>query len=99
MPAPGAQHGGEEKPRGDRHRHAGEAIGFLLDRLPLEPTSVDINEVFGQASLYEVHFAELRGQDSAKRTLTICRCGSTSRTDIRCKSQACVYALYTLTPP
>ena len=34
-----------------------EAVGFITGQLPLEPTRVDINAVFEEASRYEVDFA------------------------------------------
>ncbi|HOA71871.1 MAG TPA: YifB family Mg chelatase-like AAA ATPase [Phycisphaerae bacterium] len=53
-----------------------EAVGFLTDRLPLEPTCIDVNEVFNQASRYDVDFSEVRGQEAAKRALTIAAAGA-----------------------
>jgi len=52
-----------------------EAVGFLNEQLPLEPTTIDIDEVFGQASQYDVDFGEVRGQESAKRALVIAAAG------------------------
>jgi len=48
-----------------------EAVGFLTDALPLEPYNVDLDAVFAVASQYAVDFADVRGQESAKRALTI----------------------------
>ncbi|MDP6547118.1 MAG: magnesium chelatase domain-containing protein [Phycisphaerae bacterium] len=48
-----------------------EAVGFLTDALPLEPYNVDLDKVFAVASQYDIDFADERGQESAKRALTI----------------------------
>jgi magnesium chelatase family protein len=48
-----------------------EAVGFLTDALPLEPYNVDLDKVFKVASQYDSDFADVRGQESAKRALTI----------------------------
>jgi len=53
-----------------------EAVGWLTGRLPLEPVEVDIDAVFTQASRYAVDFADVKGQEHAKRALTIAAAGN-----------------------
>ena len=43
-------------------RFLSDAVGFLTDELPIEPTVVDLDEVFRVASKYDVDFADVRGR-------------------------------------
>jgi magnesium chelatase family protein len=52
-----------------------EAVGFLTSQLPLEPTVIDIDAVFADASRYEEDFSEVRGQESVKRAVTVAAAG------------------------
>jgi len=52
-----------------------QAVGFLSAALPLETTTVDIDELFAEVSNYEVDFGDVKGQESVKRALTVAAAG------------------------
>jgi len=52
-----------------------EAVGFLAGELPLEPATVDLEDLFQAASQYDVDFSDVRGQEHVKRALLVVAAG------------------------
>jgi magnesium chelatase family protein len=52
-----------------------EAVGFITGELEIAPHPSRLTDLFRQYSTYEVDFADVRGQEMAKRALTIAAAG------------------------
>lgn len=52
-----------------------QAVGFISDQLPLETTTINIEDIFNVESRYDVDFGDVKGQESVKRALTVTAAG------------------------
>jgi magnesium chelatase family protein len=53
-----------------------EAVGFLNGQLHLEPTVIDVDLIFAQATRSTLDYAQVKGQEGAKRALAIAAAGA-----------------------
>ncbi len=56
-------------------RFLSDAVGFLTGQLELQPTGVDLDEIFAREDLYDGDYSDVRGQEAGKRALAIAAAG------------------------
>lgn len=52
-----------------------QAAAFFAGQLPLDPTPSRLDELFNELGGYEINFSDVRGQEMAKRALTLAAAG------------------------
>jgi len=56
-------------------RFLSDAVGFLTGVLELEPTGVDLDEIFSREDMHKDDYCDVRGQEAGKRAITIAAAG------------------------